>query len=114
VNFTQTITVRSSKPETLVELAAAWDANQAEADIMGYMGSKVLADRDDPGRYIIVAEFAAVDDNEAVDEAARNNDRPETQLWAQKLFDAIDAEPTWGHYDELYRTGDLGVRYSQR
>ena len=32
MNFTQTITVRSSNPETLVELAAAWDANQAEAD----------------------------------------------------------------------------------
>jgi hypothetical protein len=112
VNFTQTITIRSSNPEAIVELAAAWDANQAEADIMGYMGSHVLADRDEPGRYVIVAEFAVIDpDVPAIEEAMRNNDRPETQLWAEKLFDVIDGEPAWGHFDELYRTGGLGVRY---
>lgn len=112
MNYTQTISIRSNNPEAIVELAAAWDANQAEADIMGYMGSHVLADRDDPGRYLIVAEFAAIDPEvPAVEEAARNNERPETQLWAEKLLAVIDGEPSWGHYDELYRTGDLGVRY---
>ena len=112
MNFTQTITVRTEHPEILVEQAAAWDAMQAEADIMGYMGSHVLADRDDPGRYIIVAEFAPIDPEvPAAEEAARNNDRPETQEWAEKLLAVVDGEPTWGHYDELYRTGGLGVRY---
>ena len=32
-------------------------------------------------------------------------DRPETQLWAQKLLEVIDGEPVYTHYDELYRTG---------
>jgi hypothetical protein len=106
VNFTQTISIRSDNPEAIVELAAAWDANQADADVMGYIGSHVLADRDHPGHYMIVAEFAQVDpDVPAAEEAARNNDRPETQLWAQKMFEIIDGEPAWGHYDELYRTG---------
>jgi hypothetical protein len=35
----------------------------------------------------------------------RNNDRPETQLWAQKLLDIIEGEPTYRNFDELYRTG---------
>jgi len=106
VNFTQTISVRSSNPEAIVELTAAWDRNQADTDIMGYIGSHVLADRDDPGHYLIVAEFAVVDPNvPAAEEAARNNERPETQLWARKLFEVIDGEPAWGNYDELYRTG---------
>lgn len=106
MNFTQIISVRSSNPEAIVELAAAWDANQAETDIMGYVGSHVLADRDNPGQYLIVAEFAAVDPAvPAAEEAARNNERADTQLWASKLLDVIDGEPGWGNYDELYRTG---------
>lgn len=106
MNFTQIISVRSANPDRLVELAAQWDANQADADIMGYIGSHVLADRDDPGRYLIVAEFAAIDpDVPAAEEAARNDGRPETQQWLRWLLEAIDGEPDWGNYDELYRTG---------
>lgn len=106
MNFTQIISVRSSNPEAIIELAAAWDANQADADVMGYVGSHVLADRDNPGQYLIVAEFAAVDTAvPAAEEAARNNERAETQLWLSKLLEVIDGEPGWGNYDELYRTG---------
>jgi len=106
MNFTQTFSVRSDNPEALVELAAHWDRNQAAADVMGYMGTHVLADREHPGEYMIVAEFGVVDPNvPAADEAMRNNERPETQAWAQKLREVIDGEPVWHHYDELYRTG---------
>jgi hypothetical protein len=106
VNFTQIISVRSDHPDTIVQLLADWDRNQAEADVMGYMGTHVLADREDPGRYLIIAEFAAVDpDVPAAEEAARNNERPETQEWAKKLLEVIEEEPVYGHYDELYRTG---------
>ena len=42
-NFSQTITVRSDNPARIVELLAAWDLNQATSDIMGYMGTRVLA-----------------------------------------------------------------------
>ena len=82
-NFSQTITVRCSDPakvEQLVELLRQWDRNQAQADIMGYMGIRVLADRETPDEYLIVADFGVVDpDVSAADEAARNNERPETQ-----------------------------------
>lgn len=106
VNFTQTISIRCNDPAELVKLATEWDEMQAQNDIMGYMGQHVLADRDDPGRYLLIAEFGVVDpDVSAADEAQRNNDRPETQEWARRLLDLIDGEPTYAHYDELYRTG---------
>jgi hypothetical protein len=106
VNFTQIISVRSDDPDAIVQLLADWDRAQAEADVMGYIGTHVLADRDNPGRYLIIAEFAAVEaDVSAAEEATRNNERPETQAWATNLREVIQGEPAYGHFDELYRTG---------
>jgi hypothetical protein len=106
VNFTQIISVRSDDPDAIVQLLADWDRAQAQADVMGYIGTHVLADRDDPGHYLIIAEFAAVEaDVTAAEEAARNNERPETQRWASKLLEVIQGEPVYTHFDELYRTG---------
>ena len=42
VNFSQTISIRCDDPAPIVELLAQWDENQATADIMGYMGIRVL------------------------------------------------------------------------
>jgi hypothetical protein len=106
VNFVQTIRVRSDEPDVLAEMLREWDADQSTADIMGYMGSHLYCDRENPGHYLIVAEFGVVDpDVTAAEEALRNNDRPETQAWAQRLLEHIQGEPQYHHYDELYRTG---------
>jgi hypothetical protein len=106
VNFTQTISIRCKDPEKLIELSEAWDREQAQADIMGYMGSHVLRDRENPGQYMIVAEFGVVDpDVPAAEEAKRNNEREQTQLWARMLSEIIEGEPVYHHYDEIYRTG---------
>jgi hypothetical protein len=106
VNFTQIISVRSDDPDAIVELLAEWDRSQGTSDIMGYMGTHVLADREEPGHYLIVAEFGVVDpDVPAADEAKRNNERSETQVWAEQLLTFIEGQPTYRHYDELYRTG---------
>jgi len=102
----QIISVRSDDPDAIVRLLADWDRAQAGADVMGYIGTHVLADRDNPGRYLIVAEFAAVEpDASAAEEATRNNERPETQAWANNLREVIEGEPAYSHFDELYRTG---------
>jgi hypothetical protein len=104
-NFSQSIAVRSSEPAAIVALLADWDLSQATSDIMGYMGTRVLADRDEPGRYLIIADFGVVDPNvSAADEAERNNLRPETREWAARLREVIDGEPEYGHFDEIYRT----------
>ena len=105
-NFTQIISVRCDDPVALAKLMAEWDEVHAFTDIMGYMGTHLLADRENPGQYLIVAEFGVVDpDVPAADEAQRNNDRPETQAWAERLLALIDGEPVYHNYDELYRTG---------
>jgi hypothetical protein len=104
-NFVQTITFRSDSLEELIDLGSQWDRQQAEGDIMGYVGMRILADRDDPGRYILVAEFGMVDPEvSAFEEAQRNNARPETQAAARRLIESAQGEIEWHHYDEVYRT----------
>ena len=104
-NFSQTITFRCDDPDAVVDLLVQWDRDQAAGDIMGYMGTRVLADREQPGTYMIVADFGIIDpDVSAADEAARNNDRPETQAWAARFRELIAGEPVYHHYDEIYRT----------
>jgi hypothetical protein len=104
-NFTQTMTVRCDDAEQLVEMAMAWDEQQANADIMGYMGMRLLADREEPGRYVMLAEFGVIDpDVSAAEEALRNNERPETQASAERLRAIVTGEVEFHDYDEIYRT----------
>jgi hypothetical protein len=109
LNFAHMIFVRSEDPRALVELLEQWDLQQASADIMGYMGVRLLADRENAGQYIIAADFGVIDpDVSAADEAARNDDRPETRDWAVRLRAVIEDDPRHHNYDELYRT-DFGA-----
>jgi hypothetical protein len=104
-NFTQTIAFRCDDPAPIIALLEQWDLDQASADIMGYMGVRLLADRGNPGQYLIVADFGVVDpDVSAADEAARNNERPETQASAARMREFANGEPEFRDYDELYRT----------
>jgi hypothetical protein len=104
-NFTQTIAIRCDDPEKIVEILEQWDIDQASTDIMGYMGVRLLADRETPGQYLIVADFGVVDpDVSAADEANRNNERPETQATAARIQELCEGDPVYRHYDELYRT----------
>jgi hypothetical protein len=69
------------------------------------MGTRLLADREHPGQYLIIADFGVVDpDVSAADEASRNNERPETQAWAARLLELVDGTPVYANYDEFYRT----------
>jgi len=51
------------------------------------------------------AEQRATDRRSAAEEAMRNNEREQTQLWARMLAEIIEGEPEYHHYDEIYRTG---------
>jgi hypothetical protein len=104
-NFSQMITMRSDSPETLIALSKEWDSMQANAEIMGYMGTRILADRDEPGRYVIISDFGAVDPEVTpAQEAFLNNERPETQAFADRYRAVVDGEPEWRHFDELYNS----------
>ena len=104
-NFTQTITFRSDHPETLIALAREWDELQASEEVMGFMGVRILADREDPGRYVMIADFGVVDPGlSAAQEAFLNNERQQTQEFAERFRAVSKGEPEWHNYDELYRT----------
>lgn len=104
-NFTQTMTFRCKHFEELLELVTSWDIQQANSEIMGYMRQRLLVDRADPERYVIVADFGVVDpDVSPADEALRNNDRPETQAGAARLREIVVGEIEYREYDEVYRT----------
>ncbi len=109
MRFTQGIRVRCGDADALVDLLAEWDRLQSTTDVMGYIGTRLLADREQPDHFMILAEFAEVDgDLTAADEAERNNQRIETEQWATKLRSLVEGEPEWVHFDELYRTGITG------
>jgi hypothetical protein len=109
MRFAQGIRVHCDDPEGLLALLADWDKRQATGEVMGYIGTRLLADRDEPGCFLIIAEFAEVDgDLTPAAEAERNNRRAETEEWARQLRALVDGEPEWTHYDELYRTGITG------
>jgi hypothetical protein len=109
MRFTQGIRVRCAEPDSLLELLAEWDMGQSQSEVMGYIGVRLLADRDQPGHFMIMAEFAEVDgDLSAAEEAELNNQRKETERWAEKLGTMVEGEPEWIHFDEMYRTGITG------
>jgi len=98
MRFTQTMTVRATDGQALGDLMAAW--NEAEAGkAPGYLGSRLLADRDDPGRFLIVVDFSSFA------EAELNNDRAETATWAEKLIELVDGDVSWGNYDAVQQVG---------
>lgn len=104
-NFSQSCSVSCDDPDELVRMLKEWDARQAETDIMGYMGTRLLADRERLGHYVIIADFGVVDPSvTAAEEATRNNRRPETKEFAARLLEIVDGAPDYHHYDELYRT----------
>jgi hypothetical protein len=109
MNFAQGIRVHCDDPQALLRLLVEWDEGQATTEVMGYIGTRLLADRDEPGCYQILAEFAEVDgDLTPAEEAERNNRREETERWAEKLRSLVEGEPVWTHYDEIYHTGITG------
>ena len=109
MRFSQGIRVRCSDPDSLLELLAEWDVGQSKSEVMGYIGTRLLADRDQPGDYMILADFAEVDgDLTAAEEAELNNQREATERWAERLRALVEGEPEWVHFDELYRTGITG------
>ena len=105
VGFSQMISLRTDHPDEIIKLIEEWDDMQSQLDVMGYSGTHILSDRDDPRHYIIVAEFHSIEPGvSAYEEAQKNNDRPETNEWARRMRELIDGEPEWTHFDELYRT----------
>jgi hypothetical protein len=104
-NFSQTITLHCPEPAKPIELIAQWDLDHTTIDIMGYMGTRVLVDREHLGRYMVIVDFGVIDpDVSAAEEAARNNERPKTKAMAAAVAEITDGAPEYHSFDEVYRT----------
>ena len=105
LNFTQLITLHCPDLPKLIELIEQWDMQHATSDIVGYMGSRVLADREQVGRYVVIVEFGVVDPEvSAAEEAARNNERPETKAMAAAVAAISHGALEYQNFDEVYST----------
>lgn len=94
MKFTQHVVVWTDDPDALRKLFDDWNATDA-ADAPGYLGGRLLAFRDKPGRYVLHAEF------DSWENAQKNSDRPETQAWAAKLGEIVTSEPKYENLDVL-------------
>ena len=88
MSFTQTMEVQASDESALRDHVAGWHAEQAGI-APGYRRTRILADAKQPGRYLIEVDFTSPD------EAARNNERPETNAWAAKLGELVTGTPEY-------------------
>jgi quinol monooxygenase YgiN len=95
--FTQMMAVQTSQPDRLRQLMDDWHSEQLGV-APGYERARVLADRQASDRWLIEVDFASVED------AERNNDRPETQAWARKLRDLADGEPEYHDFELAFAT----------
>src|SRR3954463_2800504 len=107
--------VHCPDPAQLLDLIEEWDRVHAMSDISSYMGTRVLADREHLGCYLIIVDFGIVDpDVSAADEAARHNELPQTRAMAAAAAALIEGEPEYGHFDEIYRTDRCRGRCATR
>lgn len=97
MGFTQTITVRASDVEPLRQLIDGWHQDQ-HGVAPGYERSRILADRGRADHWVVEVDFSSEE------EAQRNNDRPETQTWANDLRELAEGEPEYHDYDVVFAT----------
>lgn len=91
MSFVQTIDIETDDIQPVRDHVNQWHSEQAGV-APGYQGARILADADQPGRYVIEVEFTSKDDADA------NNDRSETAAWAEKLQELVDGSPTFGNH----------------
>lgn len=94
--FIQTITFSTSKIDDVLELGAEFrDKRTAAEDGPKPIQISVCADRDVPGRYTTVVEFASYED------AMASSNHPDTQAFAKAMGDLCDGPPAFGNLDIL-------------
>jgi quinol monooxygenase YgiN len=99
MTFTQTMEVQASDEAALRDHLAGWHAEQAGI-APGYRRSRLLADTKQSGRYVIEVDFTSPE------EAAHNNERPETAAWAAKLGELVTGAPEYRDFRLVCTTED--------
>ncbi|QNE22604.1 hypothetical protein F1D05_37795 [Kribbella qitaiheensis] len=95
--FVQIIGYETSKPDEVHALSEEYDkAREAAGDGGSAPGSAmVCADRDNPGHYFTIVEFASAE------AAMENSARADTSEYAAKMMELCDGPPTFYNLDLL-------------
>jgi hypothetical protein len=94
--FVQIIEYRTSKPDEIAALMEEFRAKR-EADADGPAPTRGLtcADRDEPGRYFAIVEFASYE------EAMENSQRADTTEFSEKMMELCDGPGTFYNLDKI-------------
>ena len=92
--FVQIIEYRTSKPDAVAALNEDFRKRRMD-DGDGPAPTRVTAcaDRDEPGRYFAIIEFASYE------EAMENSNRPDTSEYAAKMMELCDGPATYYNLD---------------
>lgn len=92
--FVQIIEYRTSKPDEIQALSEEFrNARMASGDSGGPGQVLACSDRDNEGTYFTIVEF------ESYEAAMENNDRPETNEFAEKMAALCDGPPVFRNLD---------------
>jgi quinol monooxygenase YgiN len=89
--FVQIIQWQTSRIDEVEAMSEEYRANRDATT--GPARVLILADRDNPGTYYTVAQFASAEAAEA------NNGRPETEAFAKRMGELCDGPPTFHNTD---------------
>ena len=92
--FVQIIEYRTSKPDEVAALAEEFrQRRMSEGDGPAPTRETTCADRDNPGRYFAIVEFASYD------EAMENSKRSDTSEFAAKMMELCAGPATYYNLD---------------
>lgn len=91
MSFVQSIAIETDDIQPVHDLVSQWHSEQAGI-APGYQRARILADQDRPGRYVIEVDFSSQE------EAEKNNERPETAAWAEKLEGLVNGTPAFTNH----------------
>jgi quinol monooxygenase YgiN len=94
MKFVQTISFTTARMDEMQALMDAFDNEPGSR--AGFLGAKVLKDRDRENTYVVVAEF------ETYELAMENSARPETDAFAKQMAELSDGSPTFANYDLIH------------
>src|SRR6266571_2317887 len=92
MKFVQTIAWNTSRADEMSAVVARFQAENPEPG-PGFLGVKMLKDRDKENSFLVVAEF------ENYDLAMQNSARPEVDAFNKEMMALADGPPTFGNYD---------------
>ena len=92
MKFLQTIAWKTSRPDEMRAASARFQAENPDPQ-PGFLGLKMLKDRDQEGMYLVIAEF------ESYDLAMQNSARPEVDAFSKEMMALADEPPVFGNYD---------------